>query len=186
MTHTSGSTLGTRAPLERGYVQIYTGNGKGKTTAAIGLAVRAAGAGLRVFIGQFIKQGRYSEIEALGCFGDRITVRQFGRGAWIRGQASDDDTALAHLGLEKARDVLVSGDYDVVILDEAIMAAGFRMLDTEELIGLIDAKPEGVELVLTGRWAAKELMERADLVTEMQEVKHYYQRGVRAREGIES
>jgi cob(I)alamin adenosyltransferase len=167
-------------------VQVYTGDGKGKTTAALGLALRAAGAGLRVFIGQFIKQGHYSEIEALERFGDRITCRQYGRGCWIRGQGSEDDAALAHRGLDEMRGIIASGDYDVVILDEALMAAGFRMLDTEELIDLIDAKPERVELVFTGRWADPRLIERADLVTEMQEVKHYYQQGVRAREGIES
>ena len=174
------------APLRRGYVQLYTGDGKGKTTAAIGLAVRAAGAGLRVFIAQFIKEGRYSEIQALECFGEKITCRQYGRGRWIRGQASENDAALARNGLDDARAVLTSGEYQVVILDEALLAVWMRMLDVDELLDLIDLKPDCVELVLTGRRADPRLVERADLVTEMREVKHYYRQGVQAREGIES
>jgi len=174
------------APLRRGYVQLYTGDGKGKTTAAIGLAVRAAGAGLRVFIAQFIKEGRYSEIQALECFGERITCRQYGRGRWIRGQASEDDASLARNGLDDVRAVLTSGRYQVVILDEALLAVWMRMLDVDELLDLVDLKPDCVELVLTGRRADPRLVERADLVTEMREVKHYYRQGVRAREGIES
>ncbi|MBN1322333.1 MAG: cob(I)yrinic acid a,c-diamide adenosyltransferase [Thermoleophilia bacterium] len=172
--------------LQRGYVQIYTGDGKGKTTAAIGLAVRAAGAGLRVFIAQFIKEGRYSEIQALECFGEKITCRQYGRGRWIRGRASEDDALLARRGLDDVRSILTSGEYQVVILDEALLAAWMRMLDVDELLDLIDLKPGPVELVLTGRRADPRLVERADLVTEMREVKHYYRQGVRAREGIES
>lgn len=174
------------APLRRGYVQLYTGDGKGKTTAAIGLAVRAAGAGLRVFIAQFIKEGRYSEIQVFECFGERITCRQYGRGRWIRGQASEDDASLARNGLDDVRAVLTSGRYQVVILDEALLAVWMRMLDVDELLDLIDLKPDCVELVLTGRRADPRLVERADLVTEMREVKHYYRQGVRAREGIES
>lgn len=172
--------------LRQGYVQLYTGDGKGKTTAAIGLAVRAAGAGLRVFIAQFIKEGRYSEIQALECLGEKITCRQYGRGRWIRGQASEDDASLARNGLDDVRAVLTSGRYQVVILDEALLAAWMRMLDVDDLLDLIDLKPNGVELVLTGRRADPRLVERADLVTEMCEVKHYYRQGVRAREGIES
>jgi cob(I)alamin adenosyltransferase len=183
---TSEATKEIGIPFERGYVQLYTGDGKGKTTAAIGLAVRAAGAGLRVFIGQFIKQGRYSEIQALECFGDRIVCRQYGRGCWIRGKASDDDAVLAQQGLEEVRGVLRSGEYQVVILDEILMATWLKLLDVEELLDLLDSKPANVELVLTGRRADPKLMERADLVTEMREVRHYYQQGVRARKGIES
>lgn len=183
---TSEATKEIGIPFERGYIQLYTGDGKGKTTAAIGLAVRAVGAGLRVFIGQFIKQGRYSETQALECFGDRIVCRQYGKGCWIRGKASDDDAVLAQQGLEEVRGVLQSGEYQVVILDEILMAVWLELLDVEELLDLLDSKPANVELVLTGRRADPKLMERADLVTEMREIKHYYQQGVRARKGIES
>jgi len=185
-TATNEQPKTTHAPFEQGYVQIYTGDGKGKTTAAMGLAVRAAGAGLRVFIGQFIKMGRYSEIEALDAFGDRIVWRQFGRGRWIRGRSSDDDIALARQGLTEVRDVLSSGEFKVVILDEILMATWLRMLDVQDILDLIEARPAGVELVLTGRRADPKLIARADLVTEMCEVKHYYKKGVLARKGIES
>ncbi len=178
-------TKGTRSPFERGYVQIYTGDGKGKTTAAIGLAVRAAGAGLRVFIAQFIKMGQYSEIQALERFGERIVCRQYGRGCWIRGEASDDDIALARQGLEEVRSVVSSAEYQVVILDEVLTATWLKLLGAQDLIDLIDSKPVRVELVFTGRRADPKLIERADLVTEMREVKHYYRQGVLAREGIE-
>ncbi len=181
----SDPTDGTREPFNRGYVQIYTGDGKGKTTAAIGLAVRAAGAGLRVFIGQFIKKGRYSEIQGLQCFGDRIVCKQYGRGCWIRGRSAEEDAALARQGLEEVREIIKSEKYQVVILDEIIMAVWLKLLDTDDLIDLISAKPEHVELVLTGRRADPRLFEYADLVTEMCEIKHYYQQGVMAREGIE-
>jgi cob(I)alamin adenosyltransferase len=170
----------------RGYVQVYTGNGKGKTTAAIGLALRASGAGLNVFIAQFIKAGRYSEIEALERFGDRITCRQYGRGCWLRGSPDADDIKLARSGLDEVRRAITSGAYQVVILDEADVAVWFQLLNVEDLLALIDLKPEPMELVFTGRYADPRLIERADLVTEMREVKHYYQQGVLARKGIES
>ena len=151
-----------QTPFERGYVQIYTGDGKGKTTAAIGLAVRAAGAGLRVFIGQFIKLGSYGEIKALECFGDRIVIRQYGEGGWITGHSSDSDAAHARRGLEEVRSIIASGEYQVVILDEVLMTTWFRMLEIQDLIDLVETKPPQVELVLTGRRAPQELMDRAD------------------------
>ncbi|MBN1630190.1 MAG: cob(I)yrinic acid a,c-diamide adenosyltransferase [Thermoleophilia bacterium] len=172
--------------FERGHVQIYTGDGKGKTTAAIGLAVRAVGAGLRVFIGQFMKMGSYSEIKALECFGEKIVCRQYGEGRWVRGRPSDEDIALAKQGLEEIRQLIASEEYDVVILDEIIMAVWFDLLETQDVIDLIAGKPAHIELVLTGRRANQELMDRADLVTEMCEIKHYYRDGVLARKGIES
>jgi len=175
-----------RTPFQRGYVQVYTGNGKGKTTAAIGLAVRAAGAGLRVFIAQFVKFGRYSEIEALERFGKQIVCRQYGQGCWLRGAPTEEDIRLARKGLEEVRDVIRSKEYQLVILDEADIASWFKLVEVDDLLELIDAKPEGVELVFTGRCADKRLIEKADLVTEMREVKHYYQKGVIARKGIES
>jgi cob(I)alamin adenosyltransferase len=175
-----------RTPLDRGYVQVYTGDGKGKTTAAIGLAVRAAGAGLRVFLGQFIKSGRYNEIEALERFGDRIVCRQYGSGCWLRDEPSEEDARLARKGLKDVRDAIESGCYQVVILDEANVATWFRLFQVDDLLELIDIKPENLELIFTGRRADPRLIERADLVTDMREVKHYYRKGVLARQGIES
>ncbi|MEN6428551.1 MAG: cob(I)yrinic acid a,c-diamide adenosyltransferase [Phycisphaerales bacterium] len=174
-----------RERLERGYVQVYTGDGKGKTTAAIGLAIRAAGAGLRVFFAQFIKGLAYSEIEALSRFADRITVEQFGRGCFIRGEPQQADIQAACHGLARIVEAIREGDYDLVILDEAIVAVECRLFPVERLLELIADKPEHVELVLTGRYACNALLEKADLVTEMREVKHYYRQGIGGRRGIE-
>ena len=171
--------------LSKGYVQIYTGDGKGKTTASLGLALRAAGAGLKVYIGQFLKSGDYSEIQALKALGDRVTVVQFGSGKLIRGQPDDADRTLAAQGLAEARQALTAGQYDLVILDEANVAAAMGLVSFEELIGLVKEKPDAAELVLTGRGASPELMAVADLVTEMRAVRHYYAAGVHARRGIE-
>jgi len=173
-------------PFKRGYVQVYTGDGKGKTTAAIGLAVRAAGAGLKVFIGQFIKSGKYSEIKALERFDDRIVCRQYGRGCWIKGKPAEEDIRLAREGLEEVREIIAGGEYQLVILEEANVAVFFKVFDVKEMIELIDLKPDHVELVFTGRKADPKLIERADLVTEMREIKHYYTKGITARTGIES
>ncbi|HDP94691.1 MAG TPA: cob(I)yrinic acid a,c-diamide adenosyltransferase [Candidatus Aminicenantes bacterium] len=170
----------------KGYVHVYTGDGKGKTTAAMGLALRAAGAGLRVFIAQFIKSGRYSEINYLKkCAGD-IVARQYGSGCWLRGKPSPEDVRLAGNGLEEVRRIIREGEYQVVILDEACVAAWFGVLQVDDLLDLIDNKPPGVELIFTGRKADPRLIEKADLVTEMREIKHYYRQGVEARKGIES
>ena len=168
-----------------GYVHVYTGAGKGKTTAAFGLAIRAAGAGLRVWIGQFVKGMEYSEIKALRRFDDLITVRQFGRDCFIRREPEDADIEAGRSGYAEAKAVLASGEYDVVILDEANIATHFHLFEVEDLCALIDARPPHVELILTGRCADKRVLKRADLVTEMREVKHYYNDGVLARDGIE-
>ncbi len=172
-------------PLPKGYFQVYTGEGKGKTTAVIGLAVRALGAGLRVYLGQFLKQGDYSEIKALGQFADRITLVQFGSGRFVLGNPSDADRALASKGLAAARQALLSGDYDMVILDEANVAAAMGLFSVEDLMDLVKARPENVELVVSGRGAAPEIIAAADLVTEVKVIKHYYEAGVNARVGIE-
>ncbi len=169
----------------KGYVQVYTGDGKGKTTAALGLALRAAGAGHSVFLLQFLKSGDYSEIEALKALSDRITVEQFGRGCLIRGAPAAEDIAAGRQGLARAREILAAGRHAVVILDEANVAAFLGLFPAQELLDLINLKPEGTELVLTGRYAAPEIIARADLVTEMKAVKHYYEQGVAARAGIE-
>lgn len=170
--------------MEKGYVQIYTGNGKGKTTAALGLTLRAVGGGLKVYIGQFIKHGDFSEIIALQFLGGSVKLEQYGSG-FVFGNPTADDTRVARKGFEKAEEVIKSGEYDLVILDEAVTAVKSKLIKKRELIKLIEEKPEGVELVLTGRGATKELMKYADLVTEMKEIKHYYKDGVKARKGIE-
>ncbi len=169
----------------RGYVQVYTGNGKGKTTAALGLAIRAAGAGLRVFIAQFIKMGDYSEIKALKRFSDLITVEQFGLGRFTNGKPRPEDIQAAQRGLERIKEVMSSGKYSLVILEEANVAAKYGMLAVQDLLGLIINKPDNLELVITGRYASARIIENADLVTEMCDIKHYYRKGVRARVGIE-
>jgi cob(I)alamin adenosyltransferase len=170
----------------QGYVQVYTGDGKGKTTAALGLALRAVGAGLKVFIGQFIKSAPYSEIKALARYSDQIHIRQFGRGCFIRGNPSQADIDLARQALESIGEALRSGGYDVVIADEANVAFACKLVSEADLIALIDARPPHVELVLTGRNAPDGVIHRADLVTEMKPVKHYFEKGVKARKGIES
>jgi cob(I)alamin adenosyltransferase len=168
-----------------GYVHVYTGNGKGKTTAALGLALRAAGAGMRVYIGQFIKNADYNEIKALERFGDKITLEQFGRGCFIRGNPCEEDIAAARVGLEAIERALASGNYDVVIADEANVAYGTGLVSEDDLLALIAARRPETELVITGRNAPPAVIEKADLVTEMQEIKHYFRRGILAREGIE-
>jgi cob(I)alamin adenosyltransferase len=171
--------------LDKGYIQVYTGDGKGKTTAAFGLALRAAGAGLRVYIGQFIKGMHYAELDALKRFEDLITVTQFGSGCFIHGDPTQKDIDLAQQGLRTMKDVVIAGNHDVVILDEANVAVFFGLFTVQDVLDVMDAKPPHVELVITGRRAPQELIDRADLVTEMHEVKHYYTQGVEARTGIE-
>ena len=184
--HIQGFLEEHRRDFDRGYVQVYTGDGKGKTTAAIGLAVRAAGAGLRVYLAQFIKSEPYSEITGLECLGDRITCRQFGRGCWLRGEPAEEDRRLAREAMATVGEILRAGEYEVVILDEINVATHFGLVDVAAVLTLLDERPERVELVLTGRRADPRVIERADLVTEMVERKHYYQQGVLARTGIES
>ncbi len=173
--------------LDKGYVQVYTGNGKGKTTAALGLTLRAVGAGLKVYIAQFLKGREYSEIKAIEeRLSDLVTVEQFGTPKFVHsGSMSDEDIELAKKGLQKAKEAMLSGEYDIVILEEANVAAYLGLLSVEDLLELIKEKPDDVELVFTGRYAPDELIEAADLVTEMKEIKHYYTKGVMARVGIE-
>ncbi len=171
--------------MRRGYVQVYTGNGKGKTTAALGLTVRAAGAGLKVYFAQFIKKQRCSEHVLLDEFGDRVTVRQFGNGFLLGKTPSAAHVKAAQAGYAEAKEALLSKHYDVVILDEANIAVHYGLITVQELLELITMKPRAVELVITGRYADEKIMEAADLVTEMREVKHYRQQGVSARRGIE-
>ncbi|MCL1812501.1 MAG: cob(I)yrinic acid a,c-diamide adenosyltransferase [Treponema sp.] len=171
---------------EKGFIHVYTGNGKGKSTAAFGLALRAAGAGMRVYIGQFMKTGTYYEIRAFRKHLPMISLEQYGSGCLIGKEGPGKaDFAAAQSGLEKSRSALTGGMYDMVILDEIIVAAYLDLISEQDILDLIEAKPPGVELVLTGRYAKQSVTERADLVTEMVEVKHYYNQGVLARDGIE-
>ena len=169
----------------KGYIHVYTGDGKGKTTAALGLAIRAAGAGLKVFFCQFLKSGNYSEHEALKRFSDLIEVRQYGRGCFIRSEPQKEDIEAATKGLLEVKDVISSGKYDVVILDEANIAIYYGLIKLDQLIEILKSRPSHVEVVITGRNADPKLIEEADLVTEMREIKHYYKKGVLARTGIE-
>lgn len=169
----------------KGYVQVYTGNGKGKTTAAFGLALRAAGAGLKVFIAQFVKGMKYSELESIKKLDDMITIKQYGRGWFIEKEINQEDINLAQNGLKEVRNIINSGDYQLVILDEANIATHFKLFSPQELLDIINSKPEHVELVITGRHADPLIIDKADLVTEMHEIKHYYHKGIKARPGIE-
>ncbi len=168
------------------YVHVYTGNGKGKTTAAIGLAVRAAGAGLKVLFTQFVKGMKYSEISALERFNDAITIKQFGRGCFIVREADAEDIKIACEGLDEISEDLSCGKYDLVILDEACIALYYKLFTVEQLIDIVRQRNEKVAVVvITGRYAPAELIEFAGLVTEMREIRHYYNKGVEARDGIE-
>ena len=171
----------------KGYIQVYTGAGKGKTTAALGLALRAAGYRQRVFIGQFLKGQRYGELFAAKKLGSLLTIEQFGRKGFIHvtENPDDEDIKRAKRGLERCRQVIRSRRYRIVILDEINVALHFHLLSEKEVHSVLDQKPEDVEVILTGRYAPASLIKRADLVTEMKEKKHYYSRGVRARPGIE-
>jgi cob(I)alamin adenosyltransferase len=171
--------------MKKGLVQIYTGDGKGKTTAALGLSLRAAGRDLKVFIAQFAKGMFYGELEALKRFAPQITLHQYGRKCFIRDEPAEEDIRLAREGWQEIRDVLKRAEYDLVILDEIGIALHYQLISLEEVRELIRLKPDGVELVLTGRKIPEALYEQADLVTEMREIKHYYNAGVQARKGIE-
>lgn len=172
--------------LENGLVHVYTGNGKGKTSAAFGLALRASGNGFRVLIIQFIKGGfDYGELHAIK-FLSNIELKAFGRGKFIRKMPpEEEDVRLAREGFELAKKMIKKGDFDVVVLDEINVAVHLKLLKIDDVLDLIHNKPKHVELVLTGRDAPSEIVEIADLVTEMREVRHPYASGVPPRKGIE-
>lgn len=171
--------------LERGYIQVYTGNGKGKTTASLGVSLRAICAGNKVFIGQFMKGQDYSEKKAVDLL-PGLTIEQFGGVCFVNGTPTEKDISDAKKGLERMREVLSSGRYDVVVFDEVNTALFFHLISVEEVMNVLDQKPDATEVILTGRYAPQEIMDRADLVTEMKEIKHYYNAGVDARVGIEN
>jgi cob(I)alamin adenosyltransferase len=172
--------------LERGLVQVYTGNGKGKSSASFGLALRAVGRGLKVYIVQFIKGGfDYGELYVVDKL-PGLTLRAFGRGRFVSEKKPDKvDVDLAGQALETAREAVMKGEADIVVLDEINVALNLRLISVEEVLELIKKKPEHVELVLTGRNAPREIIQAADLVTEMIEIKHPYNAGFKARKGIE-
>jgi cob(I)alamin adenosyltransferase len=175
-----------------GLVHVYTGDGKGKTTAALGLALRAAGHGLRTYIGQFMKGREYGELAAPALLGNDaagrplLTIEQYGKASFLRAEeVGEQDIRQTREGLRRAVAAMHEGGYDVVVLDEANVALYFGLLSVQEVVDVIEHKPPQVELVLTGRRAPEAILERADYVTVMQELKHPYERGIQAREGIE-
>jgi len=170
--------------MDKGYIHIYTGNGKGKTTAAFGLAVRALLSGKKVFVGQFVKDMKYNETKLVEHF-DNIKINQLGIGCFIDRKPSGEDTKAALQGLKECGEILSNGEYDVVILDEITIALYFKLFNVEDVINILKNKSYKTEVVLTGRYAPKELINIADLVTEMVEVKHYYSQGVLSRDGID-
>jgi len=174
--------------LKQGFVQIYTGNGKGKSTAALGQSVRAAGFGLKTYIAQFMKEYPYSELNSLKHLSEWITIEQFGGDDFVyrKELPGEEELAKARKGLQTSKEKMLSGHYDLIILDEAIVAIYFKLIETKDLVSFIKEKPENVELILTGRYCPAELIDLADLATEMKEVKHYYQKGITSRKGIES
>jgi len=172
----------------QGLIQVYTGNGKGKTTAALGLALRAAGHGMKTYVAQFMKKGEYGELLAAARhLAGLVTIEQFGlpefhhQGEGVR----PEETACAEAGLAAAAAALSSGRFQIVVLDEINTLLHFKIIAVDPVLRLMDGKPEGVELVLTGRYAPPAVLDRADLVTEMRDVRHYFQKGVQARIGIE-
>ncbi len=171
----------------KGYIQVYTGNGKGKTTAALGVAFRAAGHKQKVYIGQFLKGQMYGELLSAKSFSPYITINQFGRRGFIHvtKDPDEEDIKKAKKGLKKCLEAMLSEKYRIIVLDEINVAVYFNLLTEKEVLEFLDQKPEKVEIILTGRYAPASFLKRADLVTEMKEKKHYYKKGVKAREGIE-
>lgn len=172
--------------MERRYVQIYTGNGKGKTTAALGIITRAVGNNFKIFFCQFLKGTDYGEIKTIANF-PTVKHERYGRGTFIRKKefVTDEDIKLMKEGYESLKNALLSKNYDIVIADEIFGALKYDLISLDEIKLLIKNKPEQTELILTGRNAPEEIIELADLVTEMKEIKHYFKQGVFARKGIE-
>jgi len=172
----------------KGYIQVYTGNGKGKTTAALGLALRAAGRDKKTYIAQFMKKGEYGELLSVAKYlNEFITIEQFGLpGFHYTGEeVTEEELQAALAGVDAVNQAIASKKYDIIILDEVNVLLYFKIIAPELILKIIDEKPEDIELVLTGRNAPEDILKRADLVTEMKEVKHYYVKDVPARLGIE-
>lgn len=170
--------------MEKGYVHVYTGDGKGKTTAALGLALRAACAGMKVYFGQFVKGMDYSELKAEG-FVPGLEFHQFGRDCFIHKEPASEDIAAAVSGLAACAEAMSSGKYDIVVLDELNIALYYGLFSASDAVNAVSARSAGTEVIITGRKAPDEILDIADLITEMKEISHYYTKGVQAREGIE-
>ena len=172
--------------MKKGMIHVYTGNGKGKTTAALGLAFRAAGRGMKTLIIQFMKGQKYGEIESAKRLHPNIVIEQMGLDTFVHVSGpTTEDLALAEKGMQRARRAMTDEDWDIIVLDEVNVAIYFRLLDVDEVLDLMNDKPEHLELVLTGRYAPHQIVARADLVTRMDALKHYFEQGVMARDGIE-
>ena len=174
--------------VRRGLIIVNTGPGKGKTTAAMGTALRAVGQGLRVLMLQFLKGSwHYGELDAVKAFGDRFVLRQMGRGFVKVGGAEPDpeDIRMVEEAWAESEKAILSGEWDLVILDEINYAISYKMLDPNKVVATLKRKPEMVHVILTGRNAHPALVELADTVTEMRQVKHAYEKGVQAQRGIE-
>jgi len=169
----------------QGFIQVYTGNGKGKTTAALGLALRAYGAGKRIFIGQFIKGKHYSELDAIKNNLGKIELKQYGLDCFIVNEPEEKDVIAAQNGLNEMKEIIQSGKYDLVIMDELNIALYYKLFEIESVLEILRTKPKHVEIVITGRYVHEKIIEIADLVTEMKEIKHYFTKGIEARLGIE-
>ena len=172
---------------QKGYVQVYTGNGKGKTTAALGLAFRAMGRGMRSYIAQFMKGTLYGELKAAEQMIPWITIEQFGRDMrdCMSPQYDDTDRSLARKGLIKAEKEINSGVYQIVILDEINVACYYNLITVTDILSIIQNKPHSVELILTGIYASDDVIKAAYLVSEIIDIKHYFQKDIIARDGIE-
>lgn len=171
---------------QKGYIQVYTGEGKGKTTAALGISLRAVCAGKSVFFGQFIKGMKYSELKAIE-FLPNFEMEQFGRNSFVIGNPTAEDLKLAEAGLHKIECIITGKEpcYDIVVLDEINIAMHYGLISTDRVMDILQRKRPDLEVILTGRYAPDKIIEMADLVTEMKEIKHYYKNGVAARVGIE-
>lgn len=171
--------------MEKGYIHVYTGPGKGKTTAALGLALRATGAGFKIIMIQFMKGRRYNEINSIEKI-PNFKIVQYGRDEFVSKKNPEKiDIDLAEKGFNFAKEVIKNNKYDLVILDEINVAVDYNLISLNDLLKLIEQKPKKLELVLTGRYAHPEIVKIADLVTEMLEIKHPYQKGIKARAGID-
>jgi cob(I)alamin adenosyltransferase len=174
--------------MEHGYIQVYTGNGKGKTTAALGLALRAAGRGMRTYIAQFLKKGEYGELLAVKRFlPELIIIEQFGLPEFHHQEngVSVVEREAAEAGMDAAKKAMAGGEYRIVVLDEINTLLHFKIIPVETVLRLLAEKPAALEVILTGRYAPAELLARANLITDMQEIRHYYQNSIPARIGIE-
>ncbi len=173
--------------VESGLIQIYTGDGKGKTTAALGAALRACGHGMNVYMIQFMKGDiHYGELKAAESL-PNLKIVQFGKPTFVdKDNPSKEDIELAQLALDHARIIIEEGEYDVVILDELNVAIDFNLVEIDKVIEILKSKPEYVEIIITGRNAKKAIIDMADLVTNMRKIKHYYDTGTGARTGFEN